>query len=684
MRNLKISKNYHKMDTFFLFLMLVFYMFFVITWSYIEIAKFYALNAAVWDLGISMERIWISIHTQWTITTLIQTFFFSGWQFFLTPVAFTNSYPLMLFIQVVSIGLPAILLYQIFKITTRDNLLALIFGSAYLLYAPLSGMLWFDFHFQSFFPALFIGGYYFYKKKKYTTSIFLFFLSGITRYPFSFYPFLFSLTVLTSMMVNRKKTFSHLVHEGFVQYFVLLILTIITLMINFISVGGVYGFNSNIHNTGGQIYYSDIINKFITFFIIFTPLAFLPLFSKRWILFYLPFLYLLVFTNFYAYIYPGFLFHIYGDSIAPFVFLGTIDVLGRFFNTDNSKLPLKRNCLNYKQGLLKVPKGKENQPIRILFVFILIFSLLISSLYTPYGPLNKSTSSNYDINSSIDYNLSLFQQLDKVLSFIPNNESHLLIQNDLPEALPRPLPDYNNKLTYNGNLVAGVTPFLKNLTKDNILDNRFPIKYANNNSFYSTKINFVLAYISYPPESSFYFKSNSEPSMWRIMQSLLNSGDYGVLAEASGFILLERNYSNPPKYFVPFQEYLPASSFFQPYNKTGYSSLTNVDGKNGTLWYSSPLSLPPGTYILTLNVSFSPSGNGTNISLIVNSNFTNYITSITFNDFSPSSNKQNIFLSREINFPSTYKNMQMVGFANELNGILKFYGMWITQTSPSP
>ena len=104
----------------------------------------------------------------------------------------------MLVIQEIFLGLPAIVIYLIAQTHIKDKTSSLLISLSYLLYFPLAGVNYYDFHFQAFFMLFFLLGYFTFIKGKYIYSSIFFFLSGTVRFPYMVFPILFFLLLLGS------------------------------------------------------------------------------------------------------------------------------------------------------------------------------------------------------------------------------------------------------------------------------------------------------------------------------------------------------------------------------------------------------------------------------------------------------------------------------------------------------
>lgn len=500
---------------------------YVIVWSILTVMRYYSLNSAVFDLGVAVERSWQVYNITWTVPNFLYYFFNSGIVFVVFPLSFAKSIPLFLIFQSLFIGIAAFPIYGISNFFLKKRSEALLISISYLIYFPISGINWFDFHYQMMFTTLFIFAYYFYLKGKYFASGVLFILSGMVRFPYAVFPALFSFVGLLGLISPILRRERPRVDKQFIFLIMLLAVSVFFLVGGYMFVLSVTSLSSGIHSS---LYgnFSDYLSlKILTVALLFGSLLFIPFLSKKWFLLYLPFIFTVFSSNYWGYFYP-YIFQLqYTSGIVPFLFLGLID------------------------GLHVLKKRKDFPQLRIVNVFkflhghrkVLISTLLLivisfAMFFQPYGPLNSYTYDNYNLKETTNANFTLYNELEQTLSLIPKNNEFVLIQNNLPQALPRP---YTNGIV--------LIPALVNnsVSLHNVMENSFPISFAGS-TFY-THIDYVLA-----DSNNYNFKSSFSGSlMYRLVNLLLLSGQYGIISEESGILLLERGFTGPPKYFNPLQ-----------------------------------------------------------------------------------------------------------------------------------
>ena len=502
-------------------ILLLSFIFVSLYWSIISLVKYYYFQATIFDLGVSMESLWIVTHTHWTIYQLLFHFDYQGIVFILFPLQY-GGYPALLIFQSFFIGLGSIAVYLISErngIGKRDSVFISI---AYLLYFPLSGMTWFDFHFQSLFVSLFLFSYLLYVKKKYLSASLLFTISGIVRFPYVVFPLLFWLVVLfwERKIITDKKL-------AIVAIFNIILLLSILLSSYYLLRDGYV----QTHITGAQSPFGDLDVKLLTIVVIFLPVLFVPVLSRKWLLFLLPFIALMFIANNPIFEYP-YLFELqYSASYVPFIFLGVIDGL----SIKNGREKFKRFIAKISHGSVKTFKFNMKRKIKRPKVATLLFIAAICSilLFQALGPISILSQDGITFDSVLHYNNKEWREFKSVSSFIPQNCQYVLIQNNLPQFLPGPA----------GNNIRTPGFIGPNITMSEIINNSFPWEYG---SFsLSTKINYVLGDSG---TNQYYTQSivPGFPSMLNITNELLSSGYYGVFAEMGTFYVLERGYSGPP------------------------------------------------------------------------------------------------------------------------------------------
>lgn len=158
--------------------------------SYFTLLKHYAFRSYAWDLGINNQALWTTLNSGKLFYYTPELFFnssgsyfglhFSPILFLLLPVyAIYQSPENLLVFQSFIVALGTLPLYWFARDTLNSKLVAVGFSLAYLLYPPLQGANWFDFHVQAFLPLFFFSAMYYMKKEKWT-KYFLFIVLALS------------------------------------------------------------------------------------------------------------------------------------------------------------------------------------------------------------------------------------------------------------------------------------------------------------------------------------------------------------------------------------------------------------------------------------------------------------------------------------------------------------------------
>jgi uncharacterized membrane protein len=566
-------KNYIKADPFILVIAL-FFAIFAVYWSEVSILKFYALHASIFDLGLAMQNAWTFMyHPLLFYPNMIL------WVIF--PVFLPQSFPLILAFQAIFITMGVFPVYGIAKHMLKAKLPAFFIALSYLLYPYLAGMYWFDFHYQALFPTLFLIGYYLYLKTRYKTAFVILILAGLTRYPYIFFIILLSFLMLIESGYLLKYKKSEFDSKRLRFEASLFFAAFIVFILSYIGEAGTatitQSMTGNAHFMGG-LFFSGIDFKLFVLYILFIPLLGLPLFSRRFVLMLAPFIFVLFSANYWAYLFPDFLHLQYGPLIVPFLYLGTIDAIQRIFE--------KRDYKKEKK-LLKRLKSVFSDPRVKVAATILIFMILFATVYQPYGPLNEYSMTNYDEAQNTAVNWTNFNNLEHIVSLVPKSDPYVLTQNNIPELYPRALLPGTY---YNSLMDLQFMDFSDNITASN--------HYLNTSSgLVNARIDYVLADLNSPLYLS------TTPSMYDFTSILYGSEQYGIAGEASGFVLLERNYTGPIKYYAPLTTSYNYTQLY-PGNDTRlwHGALVANNTQNETLWSTPAMNLPPGEYNVTIEV----------------------------------------------------------------------------------
>ena len=483
-------------------------------WSYIAIIKILSLNAYVADLGISAERGWLILHTNLGFAGYMHTLVNSGIVFFLVPLTGSGNFFAMVVFQAFFISVIGPTLFFISRTKGLSPLTSLLVASVFFLYFPVYGIMWFDFHYQAFFFPLFLLAYFSYLKGHYLFSLLLFLLSGLVRFPYSIFPLGFALMELCILFRSRA--------SGIQRDRLASLLVLSAIMFIFTAIGTMYlGLFQSVPGTAEialPALSESSFQRIATIALFLGPLLFLPVLSPRWIAFALPAFFLILTSSYAGYSYHHIFQGQYVSGIAPFLLLGFID----------SIVCIKNNKDRWtRPSLRNLPLGKVSISVK-LAVSSVLFLVLLNAVFAPFGPLNAISQEGYNFHGNTSYNISQYDELTSMVSLIPQNQSFVAFQNNLPEALPRSLPLNNTEF-----LIGGLWG-LAGISMSYATNNSWPVQ--SNGHVIDIPINYAIA----DTQNSNYNLGNT--SMASLIHTMISSGKYGIRSEGYGLILVEWNY----------------------------------------------------------------------------------------------------------------------------------------------
>lgn len=633
----------------------VFLVYFAV-WSFIVISRYLSLNAYVFDLGINMERGWELYYGGLSPYEFLKVIAFSGIVYVVSPITITGNYIILLCFQTLILGAGVFPVYLISRKILSNRKLSFLISATYLLYFPLAGINWYGFHYQSLFIPLFLFGYYFYLSKRYKWSLFLFALSGMSRFPYMIFPWIFSVEIIAQSLFHKYWEKEEYNPSTLKYALILLIVATIFLVLGLLFSGNISGLNGNINNDTSLGYSFNIDNKIMTLLLLLAPLLFLPLLSIRWIIVMIPFYFLVVSSNYLGYSFPHIFELQYPSGAIPFIFLGFIESISRIEFKSNLKSIYKSKLTKFTTGKFKI----------VLTAFIV--TLLFASVYQPYGPLNNSSSDNFSLHKALDVNMTTYNELIKMVGLIPSNSGNILYQDNLPELLPRVLGQQQN--------IYASTAILKNVTVENAITNHFPVKNGTGVSY--TSIEYAIADV----ENIYYHTGIN--TMSSLLPVLYDSGQYQILSEGSGLVLLKRDYSGPVLNYIPYKETFKAAQFINGTSwLDGNASITGTNLTNTLIWHGPWTYIFPGNY--TVNFDLSTSNNSNQYSMLIET--TTNATQIVLNStiiYGSNFLKDNTWQSISLNFTSQgfYSDIEFLGLSYDWQGSISMRNITVKQYSP--
>lgn len=496
-----------------------------LVYAWIAYLRYITFNADVWDLGIASQLLFTTLHGQFTPTVqnpqpisvnrLIYFFLVPIYYFFPSPST-------LLILQSIWLTLGAIPIYMISrKLSIRDSYSA-VFAISYLLYFPLGGVYWFDFHYMALFPTFFLFGVYFYFSGRIYASAILMVFAMITDFLIPVIMFFFGLFAMYhEKKVNNKPPLRN-------YYSITIMISSITL---FLLVNFIYGFGYTLHwanNPSTSSAYLSTISyslpsKFAYFGILFAPLLFLSFFAPAFLVTILPYFIFAMVHNYVPYFTP--LYYQYPALTAPIIFISAI--------------------LGFRRLNTKFSKTASKNLIKTIITLVLIVNIVLGVTLSPLG--NEITGQGFPYHSQNKTTVSKDDiVLKSMVSLIPKGSS-VLIQGNMPQLI-------NGYKWYLPYMINNTT--LPSFAIDD------PYNYFFNNSVP------IL-----PPVVS------NEVS---VFNSLSNSGNYGIYAEEYGIVILKKYYNSTPIVYKPLVHVFSKVTQIPNINGTNQTSPAFMYSTKGT------------------------------------------------------------------------------------------------------
>ena len=485
-----------------------------ILWSFISIIKILSLHAYAADLGFSAERGWLVLHTNLGFGGYVHILLNSGIVFLLSPLTASGNFFAMVVFQAFSIAVIGPALFFISRAKGLGTFTSLLISAAFFLYFPVYGIMWFDFHYQAFFFPLFILGYLFYIKGHYLLSFLLFLLSGMVRFPYSIFPLAFALIELYMVFCSRKSG---------VQRDKLASLTALSVIMFLLTALGTlyFGLVQSVPGTAPIALPAlswPFFQRLAIIALFLGPLLFLPALSPRWLALALPGFFLILASSYTGYSYQHIFQGQYISGIAPFLLLGFIDSIV-YIKNNRDKLT--------RPSLRKLPLSSLSNSYKLTVSSVIVL-ILLNMVFAPFGPLNSFSHEGFNFHGNTSYNISQYNELNHMISLIPQNQSYVAFQNNIPEIMPRALPLNNSLILASG--LWGLT----NISVSCATNNSWPVLI--HGQVKDIPINYAIA----DTDNSNYYMGNT--SMASLIHAMLSSGKYGIRAESYGLILVEWDY----------------------------------------------------------------------------------------------------------------------------------------------
>ena len=488
---------------------------FSIASSVLSYRKYISFNDSVYDLGVSSDLIKNALTSPIAYNKLIYFLMFPIYHFFPSQVG-------LIVFQDSFICAGSIPLYFISRKIIEDRKSSIIISLLWLLYFPLTGVEWFDFHFIALFPTLFLIGYAFLVYGKYKKSLIFMYLAGITDL---LAPVILIFLIIV-LIIKKAKVPKYYLYTIIIPIIVVLTVVIIkypSYILGFINIHSLY--------SNPEILYSSLNRKILYFVLAGIPLGLLSFIVPE-VLLLIPYMGLIFAHNYTPYFQP--ILYQYPALIASGMFIAFI------------------------YGLKKISSSKLKVQIKHIMPVIIAITVVTWFLFTPYGNLltdnnsgipyiNNVSMGNYDTYSSITYSIE-DRELNSMISKIPKGSS-VAIQNNMPQLVQ----SYNYILPCNG----------YNGSPQYIITDPYSVW------FYNVKLD-----------------PGTYTDTLTLVNEKLNSKNYGILYEESGMILLEKSYTGIPAKFIPYKINVQNNSIINFMPPGNYSVQTNVNitliGSTGT------------------------------------------------------------------------------------------------------
>jgi uncharacterized membrane protein len=543
---------------------------------------------------------------------------------------------------------------------TKDKRTSILLAESYLFFFSLGGINLFDIHAQAFFIFLFLVGYFLYIKGHPYLAVIVFFVSGTVRFPFIIFPIIFSLITLLEIVIGKNK--SNTIDKKSIK--ALTGFTIVSTIFLFLSYYLEFTFNptpislaTDLHVSAAEStgIYGTILDNFfpkvITFVLFLTPFLFLPIRSFKWFLLTVPFWAILLIANKPYYLFPQIATDQYSAAIIPFLYIGTIEKICKSDNrTGEHNVKLNSNFVHKINKILRKPTS------------IFVASLLLFIFFSPISPLSSLTNPSYDTPQQLQSNLTSYAIVNELTNLIPRNDSYVFFQGNEPEVI-----------LHNPNIP---------ITMDNFVFG-FPynLSYELPNGSWTHRIDYVLADSNNILFTWYRDKYTFNLSMYELIQKLYFSGNFGIMAEIGGFVLLKYNYTGPIVYYQPIYDSFPPSdlsTYNNSYRREGVISGINTTGE--VLWYGPFTFLYPGTYTVTYLLSTSNNLSSNSITLWSGDYAENkyfFSAKVTGKNFSTENSLQ--FITFRFVLDNFYNDVEFGGYNAYWNGSLTLHSIIVRQ-----
>lgn len=529
----KIS-NFFGRRTFYLVCLAV--IIYTIIFSYLTILKHFSFQTYAGDLGVFDQAMWTTLHGWFLYSTAeFGTHFrmhFDPMLLLLLPIYAIYPSPLtLLVLQSLFLALGAIPVYLLAKYELKSSSSGLVFALLYLIYPPMQGVNWYDFHPECLIPVLLISAFYCLKREKF---LMYFIFIGLALTCKEIISPIVIFMGLYGFWINRKKIINYLrsnPKELLTDRLVIVSTLTIFLGIAWNILAGrviamynpFYGYYQYIWwaYLGLGFDFPSILLSIVThplyalwlmitplsakawyLFVILGPLGFLSLLNPISLLISAPWLFASLLSPLANHYTPVGLQ--YPALLVPFVFISAIygaktlqPAVRRFFSSLDKEEP---NRLLNNRVMHKIVKKFVEKPILLILIILIATSLVF---FYSLKPMNSVTSPNVTLRDQV---------LDSIAQSIP------------PYTLVATQPEIFPHLCQNPYAYA---MYIKEIPFEYILVDNSSAGY-------------------YIPLGGALDVPVTIESFSSVVPNLISSGEYGVLISINGIMLLQRGYTGQP------------------------------------------------------------------------------------------------------------------------------------------
>ncbi len=517
--------------------------------------RYISFNSYVFDLGVSSQLLYGVLHGSGiTLANLVPN------KLIYIPMGIIygiHPYPPSLeYFQAFWLAAGSLPLYFISRIRMGSRHIAAALSLSYLLFYPLGGVYWFDFHFMALFPTFILLSIYSresgHSRWAFATAL----LAGLTDFMAPLIMLFFGIFILVD---DRRRKGERMGGNYLGIALIASGLAIFSIVVAY------YGYSYFVTYASGSITVpapfsqnSPLTYREQFFFWMFLPVLFISFFAPDALLLMIPYAAFALANQYTPYV--STMYYQYPALTSPIIFYSLVIGLQRIKGIKIGKV---RNLSKEVAGIA---------------YSILAVNLVLALLFTPAGNglLNPNLPVGFEYNLTGQhgnyYTDNLIQvhpydsNISQMISLIPEG-SRILIQNNMAQMTSR----------YNWSL-----PYMINISSGNLPEYVFVDPY--NRAFYTT-----------------YFTNNYHDNMAYYVRSFLSSQKYGIYASEDGIMILKKGYAEPPVKYEP--AWLPL------FSGTLLKQSGNISWSRPGLIYNNDSFIPGGNSSLAVAVN-GDRGNG--------------------------------------------------------------------------